>query len=85
MQQTTSYNQLFKQIKQLSPTEQFQLAQTILTTLFQQAHIITTSPPAPMQRTLNLHPGAMIMHEGFDDELPDEFWLGKGETDEILA
>jgi len=27
-------------------------------------------------RTLGLHPGAMEMLEGFDDPLPDEFWLG---------
>ncbi len=37
MQQTVTVDQLFEQIKQLSPTEQFQLAQTILTMLFQKA------------------------------------------------
>lgn len=36
MQQTATVDQLFEQIKQLSRSEQFQLAQTILVTLFQQ-------------------------------------------------
>jgi hypothetical protein len=25
----------------------------------------------------NLHPGAMVMADDFDDELPDEFWFGE--------
>ena len=33
--------------------------------------------PSQKQRIFDLHPGAMIMSEDFDDELPDEFWLGK--------
>jgi predicted DNA-binding antitoxin AbrB/MazE fold protein len=31
------------------------------------------------KRVLGLHRGAMVMHEGFDDELPDAFWLGEDE------
>jgi len=30
----------------------------------------------PKPRKLGLHEGAIIMHDNFDDPLPDEFWLG---------
>ena len=56
MQQTVTFNQLFEQIKQLSPYEQFQLAQKVLATLFQQAQFFTetdATPPMSMEK-LNL-------------------------------
>jgi hypothetical protein len=28
----------------------------------------------------NLHPGAMVMHDDFDDPLPEGFWLGEQEA-----
>lgn len=33
-----------------------------------------TAPDNP--RIFDLHPGAIEMHDDFDEELPDEFWLG---------
>lgn len=29
------------------------------------------------ERIPNLHPGAMRMHDDFDEPLPDEFWFGE--------
>ncbi|MDQ2731614.1 MAG: toxin-antitoxin (TA) system antitoxin [Armatimonadota bacterium] len=29
------------------------------------------------ERIGNLHPGAIVTTDDFDDPLPDEFWLGK--------
>jgi antitoxin (DNA-binding transcriptional repressor) of toxin-antitoxin stability system len=33
-------------------------------------------PASGKERVPELHPGAMQMLPGFDDPLPDEFWLG---------
>jgi hypothetical protein len=38
--------------------------------------IIEDSTEKDLYRIPDLHPGAIIMHDGFDDELPDEFWFG---------
>jgi 3-phosphoglycerate kinase len=35
------------------------------------------SDPTQTARIFNLHPGAMVMSEDFDDELPDSFWFGE--------
>jgi hypothetical protein len=32
--------------------------------------------PSRQGLIFNMHPGAMVMSPDFDDELPDEFWLG---------
>jgi hypothetical protein len=36
----------------------------------------TKETPAKKPRVSPLHPGAMVMSDDFNDELPDEFWLG---------
>lgn len=33
-------------------------------------------PPQQQERILGLHRGEIWMSDDFDDELPDEFWLG---------
>ena len=41
--------------------------------------LLTRIPPEeapPVQRIADLHPGAMIASDDFDDPLPDQFWLG---------
>lgn len=44
---------------------------------------LTAALPQPVGQELqrewvfNLHPGAWVMSEDFDDPLPDEFWLGE--------
>ena len=53
MQQSLTFNQLFEQIKQLSPYEQFQLAQKVLATLFQQAQLFTETEVAPSMNLKN--------------------------------
>jgi antitoxin (DNA-binding transcriptional repressor) of toxin-antitoxin stability system len=32
--------------------------------------------PVLERRVAGLHPGAIVTSEGFDDPLPDDFWLG---------
>jgi hypothetical protein len=31
-------------------------------------------PPQPVQRKFGLHPGAWVVADDFDDELPEQFW-----------
>ena len=33
-----------------------------------------TALPVPGPIELGLHPGAMVMHPGFDDPMSDDFW-----------
>ena len=33
--------------------------------------------PVNQPRVPDLHPGAFVMADDFDDPLPDEFWLGE--------
>ena len=36
-----------------------------------------STPVKPSPIIFDLHPGAMVMSDDFDDELPDEFWFGE--------
>lgn len=43
------------------------------------AYLNRVSTPAKTAPIIfDLHPGAMVMSDDFDDELPDEFWFGEG-------
>ena len=42
------------------------------------APVIEKGPPAPSKkRVFGLHRGQIWVSDDFDDELPDEFWLGE--------
>ncbi len=38
---------------------------------------LETDTPAPKKRPVDLFPHKYILPEGFDEPLPDEFWLGE--------
>lgn len=61
----------------LSPAEKLEVIQALSHELQQQyAHTTAVSSPTAAQRIAGLDKGTFWMSEDFDDELPDEFWLG---------
>jgi antitoxin (DNA-binding transcriptional repressor) of toxin-antitoxin stability system len=49
----------------------------------QLARILPIEQPTT-KRVLDLHPGAIWTSDDFDDPLPDEFWLGEAQSEEIV-
>jgi antitoxin (DNA-binding transcriptional repressor) of toxin-antitoxin stability system len=41
--------------------------------------------PTSAPRVLGLHPGAIVLHDDFDEPLPDDFWLRSDGEDESPA
>ena len=69
--------ELIQEAQRLSWQEQFHLA----TRLLQWAEAkmqVQTEELSQKQRQPDLHPGAFVVAEDFDDPLPDSFWLGEG-------
>ncbi|ASC70946.1 hypothetical protein XM38_018950 [Halomicronema hongdechloris C2206] len=69
--------ELMQEAQRLSWQEQFHLAARLL----QWAEAKMPKPLAsqlPAQRQPDLHPGAFIVSDDFDDPLPNSFWLGEG-------
>jgi len=64
----TDLHALYEVIETLSDADKRQLM----------AYLQRQSPKAERQpRILDMHRGAMIMREDFDEELGDDFWLGE--------
>jgi hypothetical protein len=69
--------ELIQEAQRLSWQEQFHLA----TRLLQWAEAkmpAQVEAASPRQRQPDLHPGAFVVADDFDDPLPDSFWLGEG-------
>jgi len=68
-------NELLIEAQKLTPTQQIRLILQLL------HYWLTTQTPlpksTPQHRVPNLHPGACIFGDDFDDPLPDRFWLGE--------
>ncbi|MBX3065684.1 MAG: hypothetical protein U0528_10835 [Anaerolineae bacterium] len=67
----TDMVQLFKLIDQLSPEERNQLAEYLY-----EGKVEELQSNEPFKRTFDLHAGVVVIHDNFDDPIPDEFWLG---------
>jgi hypothetical protein len=68
--------EILEAAKNLSWQEQFHLA----TRLLQWAEDQMPGPETLMhltERTPDLHPGVFVMHDDFDEPLPDSFWVGE--------
>ena len=77
---TIPFEQVRQIIRSRSRAERIQIIEDIAETLKQE--IITeesTAPEPKKPRVLGLHAhlGKVWMSDDFNDELPDEFWLGK--------
>lgn len=68
---------LFEQIDQLSPAELRRVLNYILEKRAGLADNAGEALPAPRILGLHAHLGAAWMSDDFNDELPDEFWLGE--------
>jgi hypothetical protein len=66
-------DELLRTLNTLSPAQKKQ----VIDFLQQPQPENGSEEPARQGLILNMHPGAMVMSPDFDDELPDEFWLGK--------
>jgi hypothetical protein len=69
--------ELMQEAQRLSWQEQFHLAARLL----QWAEEKMPEPlesQLPIQRQPDLHPGAFLVSDDFDEPLPDSFWFGEG-------
>ena len=66
----TDLQTLFRTVDELTPDEKQQLIDYLQQSQPERA-------AEPEVRIFDLHPGAMVMSDDFDDELPDSFWLGE--------
>ena len=65
----TDMSDIFQIVDALTEEEK----RTLLHYLQQKPEPATSSQP----RKLDLHPGAITIGDDFNDDLPDEFWLGE--------
>ncbi|MEM7063286.1 MAG: hypothetical protein AAF572_08980 [Cyanobacteria bacterium P01_B01_bin.77] len=66
--------ELIKEAQRLSWQEQFHLAARLLQWAEAKMHLpVKTQPRQP-----DLHPGAFVVADDFDEPLSDSFWLGEG-------
>ncbi|MGA1356740.1 MAG: DUF2281 domain-containing protein [Prochlorothrix sp.] len=68
-------HELFTAAQTLTPRQQLHLILQLLRHWL--THSLTPTKTTPPARTPNLHPGACIFGDDFDDPLPDRFWLGE--------
>lgn len=68
----TDLQTLFRTVDELTAHEKQQLIEYL-----QQSQPEPTAKPG--KRIFDLHPGAIVMSDDFDAELPDSFWLGEEE------
>ena len=66
--------ELIQEAQRLSWQEQFHLAARLL----QWAEAKMQPEGKTQPRQPDLHPGAFVMADDFDEPLPDSFWLGEG-------
>ncbi|NJN22869.1 MAG: hypothetical protein HC812_18965 [Leptolyngbya sp. RL_3_1] len=69
--------ELIQEAQQLHWQEQFRLAARLLQWAEVKMQAQADVPSSP-QRQPDLHPGAFVMRDGFDEPLPDSFCLGEG-------
>ena len=75
MESLETRQQLHQKIDQLLPDQLNQLAEFLAFLEFKGGQ--STAPEAPTERRPNLHPGAFVISDNFDEPLPDSFWLGE--------
>lgn len=69
--------ELIQEAQRLSWQEQLHLATRLLQ--WAEAKMQTHNDVQPLpQRQPDLHPGAFLVADDFDEPLPDSFWLGEG-------
>lgn len=69
--------ELIQEAQRLSWQEQLHLATRLLQ--WAEAKMQTQdNVRSPQQRQPDLHPGAFLVSDDFDEPLPDSFWLGEG-------
>ncbi len=69
--------ELIQEARRLSWQEQFHLATRLLQ--WAEANMPDQATVQPSsQRQPDLHPGAFVVADDFDEPLPDNFWLGEG-------
>ncbi len=73
----TDLQTLFQAVDDLEPDELKQLYTYILENKVQFIQKETLDTPKPRIIGLHAHLGKAWMSDDFDDELPDEFWLGE--------
>jgi hypothetical protein len=73
----TTVDDVIAAARQLSPAEKLEIIQALSRQL-QQHYSATPGSPLPdaTQRIAGLDKGTVWMSSDFDDEFPDEFWLG---------
>ena len=62
-------------VEELPAEEQEQLLNSLLQR--REETLLNQTESVQRPRILGLHAGAWVVADGFDDELPDEFWLGE--------
>ena len=67
--------ELIREAQRLSWQEQFHLATRLLQWVEAK---VQPEVQASTQRQPDLHPGAFLVSDDFDEPLPDSFWLGEG-------
>lgn len=73
----TDLQTLFQAVDDLEPDELKQLYTYILENKVQFIQKETSHEPKPRVIGLHAHLGKAWMSDDFNDELPDEFWLGE--------
>ncbi|MFN8501936.1 hypothetical protein [Kouleothrix sp.] len=72
----TTVDDVIAAARQLSPAEKLKIIQELSHELQQYSEAAVWPAPSATQRIAGLDQGAVWMSSDFDDELPDEFWLG---------